>query len=170
MRDNPFDLEEALRDVGVDRFESEDAAFSCRSAIAHDKTTLERARLRVAGWADGSKQLLVVNLLACQDLHKCSWATEHPSLPAQVPLVAPDVWRAPGAGARPPPSRPPRAARAAAAADPPPPPGAHDGKRRLPRRRVAMHDDPRRDGLPCTPAPASPCGARRCSTTACAER
>lgn len=90
MRDHPYHLEGALDDVGVDVFDVDDAAFTCRTAVAHDCDVLERLGARLAEWKPSEKHAVLVNLLGCQDVHRCSWADAVHE--ASTPVVSAECW------------------------------------------------------------------------------
>jgi len=96
MRDHPHHLEDALQLEGVDRFDVDDAAFSCRVAAAQDRDVAVRALERVRAWDPARPAVALVNLLACQDVHKLSWlaSSAEAAAPAHVPCLSADAWAA----------------------------------------------------------------------------
>ena len=86
MSNYPFNIENELRNFGIDKFDTEDAAFTCRMSLSHDQSILEKTLATVERWEQHEKQALMVNLLACNDIHKLSWSSSineayTPSLP-----------------------------------------------------------------------------------------
>ena len=98
MRDFPYDLTTALQDVGVDTYDFEDAAFTCRTAHAHDREVLGRAAAKLSAWREDDvahpraspSRAFVINLLGCQDVHKCSWMSA--SKASRVPTIDETSW------------------------------------------------------------------------------
>ena len=89
-RDYPYHLETALQCLGVDQFDTDDGAFTCRAASAHDRAALERLAARIGSWAPHEKHFAVINLLGCQDVHRCSWSEAVHQ--ARIPTLSPHQW------------------------------------------------------------------------------
>ena len=85
MHVRPSDFDHSLESYGVDVCDAQDAAFTCQLGIAHDRDTFDRV---AAHLADGSRgnQLTMVNLLGCQDAHKCSFRDIDPETVA-IPVM-----------------------------------------------------------------------------------
>ena len=75
MSSYPFNIENELHNFGIDKFDTEDAAFTCRMSLSHDQSTLEKTLITIEKWKASEKKVLMVNLLACNDIHKLSWAS-----------------------------------------------------------------------------------------------
>lgn len=90
LRDCPLGIERELEAIGVDEFDSEDVAFTCRLAAAHDASILQEAVRVVRTWTPGEKRFCMINLLACQDVHKLSWMSH--SLTPHVPSWGEQRW------------------------------------------------------------------------------
>lgn len=91
MRCYPTNVESALKYMGIDDYDTEDATFTCRTAASHDAGVLERLYTYVTTWRSQDRHFCVVNLLACQDVHRLSWRDE-PSFVASVPTVDYKTW------------------------------------------------------------------------------
>ena len=95
MRDHPYHLESALQPQGVDVFDVDDAAFTCRVASAADRDVLQRLYGRMLEWeSTPNKHAAIVNMLGANDVHKLSWI-ESPFLSHQslVPSLSPSTWQ-----------------------------------------------------------------------------
>lgn len=66
-------LDESLRMYGIDEYELQDPSFTCQLALAHDRDVLERAAATLRDPNRGENALTVINLLGCQDAHKCTF-------------------------------------------------------------------------------------------------
>ena len=91
----PVNTRKALQSLGIDEFDAEDAAFTCREAGAHDACVIERAARAIRGWKADERHACVLSLLACQDVHKCAWHDDA-AHEARVPAVEPKEWMPPG--------------------------------------------------------------------------
>lgn len=81
-------LESALSMYGIDECDSQDAAFTCQLAIAHDADILRRVVEHLSDDArDGSREALMINLLGCQDAHKCTFNDVDPYKTA-IPIMS----------------------------------------------------------------------------------
>lgn len=65
----PGESRKALQLYGIDEFETQDAAFTCQMAFAHDRNVMDNV-CRFLENVDGAS-FTMVNLLGCQDIHKC---------------------------------------------------------------------------------------------------
>jgi len=68
MHTYPVELHRALSLHGIDQFQSQDAAFSCRFAYAEDKEIIQH-------YCDNMTtecSFTMLNLLGCKDIHKCN--------------------------------------------------------------------------------------------------
>lgn len=84
MHNYPGNTNKSLQMYGIDEFETQDAAFTCQMAFAHDKDVLRRAASFLES-VDGLN-FTMINLLGCQDVHKCSFeSVEEESV--SVPLI-----------------------------------------------------------------------------------
>lgn len=90
MRNFPVDLRSQLQQMGIDHFDSEDAAFTCRMGLAHDRQIIEQLLHALQEWKAEEKHMCVINLLACQDVHKCSWMPQCSE--ALVPVLDESAW------------------------------------------------------------------------------
>tara|TARA_B110001450_G_scaffold256652_1_gene287992 strand:+ start:517 stop:2967 length:2451 start_codon:yes stop_codon:yes gene_type:complete len=72
MHFHPGNLHAALQVYGIDECDVQDAAFTCQLGFAHDKDVIRRVvdHLRKT---PAENRLTVVNLLGCQDAHKCAF-------------------------------------------------------------------------------------------------
>lgn len=91
MRAYPSDVSKALASQGVDVYDTEDAAFTCRTATSHDAGVLQRVTEAVRSWAPEDKHFCIVNLLGCQDVQKLSWRDD-PDFHTRVPTVDYVQW------------------------------------------------------------------------------
>lgn len=70
----PYDrLQESLKMYGIDEYDLQDSAFTCQLALAHDRAVLERVAETLRDTSRSENTLSVVNLLGCQDAHKCTF-------------------------------------------------------------------------------------------------
>tara|TARA_Y100000739_G_scaffold62283_1_gene51425 strand:+ start:773 stop:3061 length:2289 start_codon:yes stop_codon:yes gene_type:complete len=67
----PGQLKKSLELYGIDDFETQDAAFTCQMAFAHDKDVISR----VCNFMEHLQEnnFTMINLLGCQDVHKCNF-------------------------------------------------------------------------------------------------
>ena len=77
MHVNPLHLSSALQMYGIDECDAQDAAFTCQLAFAYDQGVLQRVVDYIERSAH-SKSFIVVNLLGCQDAHKCTFRDVDP--------------------------------------------------------------------------------------------
>lgn len=66
-------LDTALQTYGVDECESQDAAFTCQLALAHDREAIKRLVASLRDPSRPQKNATMINLLGCQDIHKCTF-------------------------------------------------------------------------------------------------
>jgi hypothetical protein len=77
MNNYPGTLQKSLQFYGVDDFEAQDAAFTCQMAFAHDREVISRACNFFQDRDNKSEfQFTMINLLGCQDIHKCNFQQE----------------------------------------------------------------------------------------------
>lgn len=71
MYNYPGDAQKSLEMFGIDQFETQDAAFTCQLAFAHDKDVMKR----VCSFFESLDTLnfTMINLLGAQDIHKCNF-------------------------------------------------------------------------------------------------
>lgn len=80
-------LESALSMYGIDECDSQDAAFTCQLAIAHDADILRRVVEHLSDAKEGTREALMVNLLGCQDAHKCTFNDVDP-YKTSIPIMS----------------------------------------------------------------------------------
>ena len=85
MHFQPANLHAALQAYGIDVCDAQDAAFTCQLGFAHDKDVLRRV-VEHLGHAADVDRLTVVNLLGCQDAHKCTFRDVDPEKVA-IPVM-----------------------------------------------------------------------------------
>jgi len=68
----PGQLNKALELYGIDEFETQDAAFTCQMAFAHDKDVISRVCYFMEN-LHAQNNFTMINLLGCQDIHKCNF-------------------------------------------------------------------------------------------------
>ena len=66
-------LQHALQVYGVDECDLQDAAFTCQLGLAHDRDAFDRVEAMLRDASRPPHTLTMVNLLGCQDVHKCSF-------------------------------------------------------------------------------------------------
>lgn len=71
------ELRRALHMYGIDECDPQDASFTCQVAFAHDDEALQRLVAHIDVDTDAPR-LTVVNLLGCQDAHRCVFAQLDP--------------------------------------------------------------------------------------------
>ena len=71
MYNYPGESQKSLEMFGIDQFETQDAAFTCQLAFAHDKDVMKR----VCSFFESLDTLnfTMINLLGAQDVHKCNF-------------------------------------------------------------------------------------------------
>lgn len=87
------DLCRALEMHGIDECDGQDAAFTCQCARAHDDDALRRAALHLDGADAPANAVTVVNLLGCQDAHRCLFAHLDPARTGRQLPEEPDERR-----------------------------------------------------------------------------
>ena len=79
MHMNPDKLSTALSMYGIDECDAQDAAYTCQLGFAHDRDVIERVKRYLADKTHtDAKRFLMVNLLGCQDAHKCTFSDVDP--------------------------------------------------------------------------------------------
>lgn len=63
---------------GVDEYDLQDPAFTCQLGLAHDRDTLERVVSSIREPSRPANAFTMVNLLGCQDAHKCCFRDVDP--------------------------------------------------------------------------------------------
>ena len=86
MHINPNDLEKALQMYGIDECDAQDAAFTCQLGLAYDRDMLRRVVAHLADPTRPSDSFTLVNLLGCQDAHKCTFHDVDPERVA-IPVM-----------------------------------------------------------------------------------
>lgn len=89
MQNYPGESTRSLEYYGVDEFETQDAAFTCQMAFAHDKDVISRACNFFENREKSEPFFTMMNLLGCQDIHKCNFESSDSSNIA-VPSVSID--------------------------------------------------------------------------------
>lgn len=78
MHVRPNEFGQSLQAYGIDVCDAQDAAFTCQLGLAHDRDIFDRASKHLADPARPN-QLTMINLLGCQDAHKCSFRDVDPA-------------------------------------------------------------------------------------------
>ena len=71
------ELRRALHMYGIDECDPQDASFTCQVAFAHDDEALQRLVSHIDVDTDAPR-LTVINLLGCQDAHRCAFSQLDP--------------------------------------------------------------------------------------------
>jgi len=85
MYNFPGECKKSLELYGVDEFETQDAAFTCQMAFAHDRDVISRACSFFE--QSDNQNFTMINLLGCQDIHKCNFSQVQENNVA-VPIVS----------------------------------------------------------------------------------
>ena len=85
MHFHPSNLHAALQSYGIDVCDAQDAAFTCQLGFAHDKDVMRRVVEYLRRPSDANR-FTVVNLLGCQDAHKCAFHDVDPEKVA-IPVM-----------------------------------------------------------------------------------
>ena len=83
MHVDPALLSRSLEAYGVHECDMQDAAFTCQLAFAHDREVLDRVVSYMQDETRPRDTMTLVNLLGCQDAHKCTF---HDVDPAKVAI------------------------------------------------------------------------------------
>ena len=80
-------LNRVLQMYGIDCCDSQDASFTCQVGSAHDHDTMTRflSHMREVGTTENA--FTMVNLLGCQDAHRCTFAQLDPQQTGATPCV-----------------------------------------------------------------------------------
>lgn len=79
MHCDPLRLTRALEAYGVDECDAQDSAFTCQLAAAHDAEALFKTLRCLRARKTRQPLFIMVNLLGCQDAHKCTMQDLDPS-------------------------------------------------------------------------------------------
>lgn len=79
MHIDPKLLARSLEAYGIDECDGQDAAFTCQLAFAYDRDVLSRVAEYVRNPSRPKNAMTMINLLGCQDAHKCTFHDVDPS-------------------------------------------------------------------------------------------
>lgn len=79
MHTDAHALNQTLSMYGIDEYDSQDPAFTCQVGSAHDSDALQRVAAHLEKHEATPNMMTVVNLLGCQDAHRCLFSSLDPS-------------------------------------------------------------------------------------------